>query len=244
MSANIRNRAVSIGLFAVIVAAIFYFDLARFLSLQALQDNEAVLRAWTERNPLGTALVYVTAYIVVVAFSIPGALWMTLTGGFLFGTAIGGLLAISGATLGAVALFVMAKYVIGDFFRTRYGPRLVAFEAGFNRDAASYLLSMRLIPVFPFFLVNLGAALMKVRLTTFFLTTFFGIMPGGFVFASIGNGIGFVLQSGQTPDLSLASQPQVTLPLIGLGVLTLLPALIKRWKSRKRGGVSQEETAL
>jgi uncharacterized membrane protein YdjX (TVP38/TMEM64 family) len=233
MSSNLAKRLVLLGLVLGLIILTLMFDLTRYLSFEALQQHEASLRSTADNNPLATALIYIACYAIVVALSLPGAVWMTLTGGFLFGTLIGGFLAVLGATSGAIILFLLARYVIGDVFRSRYGRRLAAFEAGFNRNAFSYLLSMRLVPVFPFFLVNLAAALLHVSLRVFFITTFLGIIPGALVFASIGNGVGYIIQSGSEPDLSLATQPVVILPLIGLAVLTLVPVLLRRWRREK-----------
>lgn len=233
MSSNLAKRLTLLGAVIGLITLTLVFDLTKYLSFETLREHESSLRATAESYPLATALIYIGCYAIVVALSLPGAIWMTLTGGFLFGTLIGGFLAVIGATSGAVILFLLARYVIGDMFRARYGPRLAAFEAGFNRNAFSYLLSMRLLPVFPFFLVNLAAALLQVSLRVFFITTFLGIMPGALVFASIGNGVSFVVQSGSEPDLSLATQPVVIFPLIGLAVLTLVPVILRRWQREK-----------
>jgi uncharacterized membrane protein YdjX (TVP38/TMEM64 family) len=233
MSSNLAKRLTLLGAVIGLITLTLVFDLTKYISFETLREHESSLRATAESYPLATALIYIGCYAIVVALSLPGAIWMTLTGGFLFGTLIGGFLAVVGATSGAVILFLLARYVIGDIFRARYGPRLAAFEAGFNRNAFSYLLSMRLVPLFPFFLVNLAAALLQVSLRVFFITTFLGIMPGAFVFASIGNGVSFVIQSGSEPDLSLATQPVVIFPLIGLAVLTLVPVVLRRWQREK-----------
>ena len=109
----------------------------------------------------------------------------------------------------------------------------MAFEAQFNRDAWSYMLALRLLPVFPFFLVNLGAALVGVRLSVFALTTYIGIIPGAYVYASIGNGISVLLREGRQPDLSLASRPEIFGPLVALGVLALAPVVWRRFKDKQ-----------
>ena len=224
------TRAGAIGLLIVAFGFAYYFDLAAYFSLDGLRENEARLRDFAAASPLLAAALYILTYAIAVALSLPGAIWLTLSGGLIFGTLWGGSFAVTGATLGASLLFLLARYVIGDFFRGRYGARLQSFEDGFNENAASYLLSMRLVPIFPFFLVNLGAAFMAVPLRTFFWTTFVGIIPGGFVYASIGNGIGFLLQNGQEPDLSLIGRPEVLIPLVGLGVLSLAPVFLRRFK--------------
>ena len=212
------------------VGVFFAFDLDRFVSYQALAANEAALKQAVADNPLLTGAAYMAVYVAAVALSLPGAIWLSLAGGLMFGTLAGGLLIVVSATLGACGLFLAARFIAGDALRAKAGPALQKFEASFNRDAVSYLLVMRLLPVFPFFVVNLGAALVGVRFPVFAVTTFFGIMPGTFVFASIGNGISVLLQAGRQPDLSVMTQPEIILPLAALAVLSLAPAVWRRVK--------------
>lgn len=229
-SGGTHKRLIILTAFALLIGAFFAFDLNQFVSYEGLAQNEAALKRAVADNPLLTAAAYVAIYITAVAFSLPGALWLSLAGGLMFGTLQGGLLIVVSATLGAGCLFLAARYVIGDALRARAGPALQKFEASFNRDAASYMLVLRLLPIFPFFIVNLGAALVGVRFPIFMVTTFFGIMPGTFVFASIGNGISVVLQAGERPDLSVMSKPEIALPIVGLAVLSLAPMVWRRIK--------------
>ena len=224
------KRLALIGLFGALIAGFFAFDLDALISYQGLAENEATLKRAVADNRLVTILAYMAVYITAVAFSLPGALWLSLAGGLMFGTWAGGLIIIFAATIGASGLFVAARYVVGDALRARAGPALQKFEAAFNRDAWSYMLILRLLPIFPFFIVNLGAALVGVRFPVFLLTTFFGIMPGTFVFASIGNGISVLLQAGQQPDLSVMTDPQILGPLIALALLSLAPIIWRRFK--------------
>lgn len=225
-----NKRLLIIGAFIVLIGAFFAFDVNQYISYEGLAANEAALKRAVGENPFMTAAAYMAVYIIAVAFSLPGALWLSLAGGLMFGTWQGGLLIILSATIGAGCLFLAARYVIGDALRARAGPALQKFEASFNRDAASYMLVLRLLPIFPFFIVNLGAALVGVRFPVFMVTTFFGIMPGTFVFASIGNGISVVLQAGERPDLSVMSKPEIALPIVALAVLSLAPIVWRRMK--------------
>ena len=159
-----------------------------------------------------------------------GALFLTLAGGFLFGTWLGGLLSVVGATCGAVALFVIARSTLGAALRDRAAPWLQRLEAEFRRDAFSYLLVLRLVPLFPFWLVNLVPAFLGVPLPTFALATFLGIIPGGVIYAGVGSGLGAVLDRGEQPDLGLMLEPQVILPLLGLATLALVPVIYRRWQ--------------
>ena len=234
-SASPRKKLALIGLFGALLVGFFIFDLDSLISYQGLAENEAALKRAVAENRLITILAYMAVYITAVAFSLPGALWLSLAGGLMFGTLAGGVIIVISATLGASGLFVAARYIIGDALRARAGPALQKFEAAFNRDAWSYMLVLRLLPIFPFFIVNLGAALVGVRFPIFLLTTFFGIMPGTFVFASIGNGISVLLQSGERPDLSVMQSPEILGPLVALAVLSLVPILWRRMKGTENG---------
>ena len=151
-STKTSKRIFVLGLFLGGLAAFVYFDLGAYLSYAALAENEEFLRNTVAAHHLPAAAAYVAIYILVVALSLPGAIWLTLSGGLLFGVWLGGALAVLGAGTGAAVMFLMAKYVIGDTLRSRFGSRLTRFEAAFNRDAWSYLLVLRLLPIFPFFL--------------------------------------------------------------------------------------------
>jgi uncharacterized membrane protein YdjX (TVP38/TMEM64 family) len=218
------------GLVAVAVA-VYATGLHRELSLAGLQQHRHALQDLVASYPLLAPLAFVAVYAAATALSLPGALFLTLSGGFLFGTWLGGLLSVVGATGGACALFLIARSSLGAALRERAGPWLQRLEAGFRRDAFSYLLVLRLVPLFPFWLVNLVPALLDVPLATFALATFLGIIPGGLVYAGVGSGLGTVLDRGGEPDLGLILEPHVILPLIGLAALALLPVLYRRWKA-------------
>ncbi len=224
------KRIFVLGLFVSGLAAFVYFDLGAYLSYAALAENEEFLRRTVAAHHLPAAAAYVGIYILAVALSLPGAIWLTLSGGLLFGVWLGGALAVLGAGTGAAVMFLMAKYVLGDTLRSRFGSRLAKLEAAFNRDAWSYLLVLRLLPIFPFFLVNLGSALIGVRFLVFALTTYVGIIPGAFVYASIGNGISVLLRQGTQPDLSLIGRPEIFGPLVGFAVLALAPVIWRRFQ--------------
>ncbi len=229
-----KNRPQMIAgfVFMILLGAIFAFDLHHYLSWTALAQMSQDLQNAVETAYGLSVVAYVLIYMAVVAFSLPGAIWVTLAGGFMFGPLWGGLFAVIGASAGACLLFVLARYIVGDSLRRRYGPKLQAFEAGFQRNALSYLLTLRLVPLFPFFLVNLGAALTGVAFWQFAVTTFFGIMPGGFVYAGLGAGLRTTLSLGGAPELSLLARPEIFLSLSGLGVLSLLPVLFNYVRRR------------
>ncbi len=217
------------------IAAVFALDLDRFLSFSALAENRQHLQAFVADNYALAALAYVAAYALAVALSVPGALILTLTGGFLFGLVAGTVLTVLGATLGAIAIFLVARTALGDALRAKAGPFVQKLEAGFRENALSYLLVLRLVPLFPFWLVNLVPAFLGVPLSTYALATVLGIIPGTFVYISVGNGLGAVFDAGGTPDLSLVTKPEILLPILGLALLSLVPVAYKRFKGKSNG---------
>jgi uncharacterized membrane protein YdjX (TVP38/TMEM64 family) len=218
--------------FALLVAAGIAFIAAggaKYLTFAALAENRDWLCGLAQRWGALAALIYVAAYAMLVALSVPGAAVLTIAGGFLFGTWLGALCAVIGATIGATAVFLAARAGLGGLVQ-RGGRFVGRLEAGFRADAFNYLLVLRLVPIFPFWLVNLVPALVGVSLPTFVLATFLGIMPGTFVYASLGNGLGSVVAE---PDLGVVFRPSVLVPIVGLSVLALVPVCYRRWR-RKR----------
>jgi len=209
-----------------------YFRLYRYLSFEQLKQHRAFLFSWTKHHYFLAVGLYIIIYATLVAISVPGAAILTIVGGFLFGTLLGTLYVVCGATLGATILFVAAQTAFSDLFRARAGSFIKKVEKGFKKNAFNYLLFLRFIPLFPFFLVNIVPALLNVRLSTFVLATFFGIIPGSFVYASVGNGLEHIFSQGNTPDLTIIFQPQILLPIIGLAILSLLPTIYKQFKHK------------
>lgn len=214
-------------------ALFFAFDLDDYLTFEALGRHRQEIMDWTEANYVLAMLGFVGTYCVAVMLSIPGAVWMTLIGGFVFGTISGTICVVIGGTMGAIGIFLAARYAVGDFLRQRAGPAIKKMEKGFQENALSYLLILRLIPLFPFWLVNLVPAFLGVRLRTYILGTFFGIIPGSLVFASVGSGLSVVFDAGGTPDLGVIFMPEVALPIAGLVLLSLIPVVYKKVKARR-----------
>ena len=210
------------------LVAFFLFELDAYLSFEALRDHRQILVAWRSDHFFLLVASFIALYGLMVAISVPGAVWMTISGGFLFGTVTGTAASVVGATLGAVALFLAARYVLGDTLRAKAGPTVRKMEAGFRENALSYLLVLRLVPLFPFWLVNLVPALLGVTLKTFLCATFFGIIPGSLVFTLVGNGLGSLLDAGEAPDLDIFFKPEILLPIAGLVVLSLIPVIYKK----------------
>ncbi len=229
MSSRWRRCLPAVALLAAL-ALVYAAGLHRHLSLATLQEHRGALRAFVAEHPAAAPLAYVLVYATAVALSLPGALVLTLTGGFLFGTWLGGALAVVGATAGAIGVFLIARTALGSGLRDRAGPWLRRMEAGFREDAFSYLLVLRLVPLFPFWLVNLVPAALGVPLRTFAAATLVGVVPATLVYAGVGNGLGAVLERGGSPELGLVLEPRVLLPLLGLALLALVPVAHRRWR--------------
>ncbi len=210
------------------LGAFFLLGLDAYLSFEALSKHRQMLLAWRSEHYFLMMMSFIALYGLMAAFSAPGAVWMTISGGFLFGPVAGTAVSVVGATLGALALFLAARYALGDILRAKAGPALRKMEAGFNENALSYLFVLRLVPLFPFWLVNLVPALLMVKLGTFVFATFFGIIPGTLVFALVGSGLGSLLDAGMAPDLNVFFEPEILLPIAGLVILSLIPVIYKK----------------
>jgi uncharacterized membrane protein YdjX (TVP38/TMEM64 family) len=214
------------------LAVFFALGLNRQLSLQTLSRNEAEITAWVAANRVVATLTFIAIHTTVVAFSLPASVVMTTASGFLFGVERGALMSIVGTTVGSIALFFAARTAFYDLFRTRAGAALARLEDGFRRDGFSYLVFLRVVPVFPSWLTTIVSALLGVKPTIFISGTLIGIIPGCFIFAGIGADFGLLFRNGETPDLGAIFQLRTLLPLLGLGVLALLPVLYRRWQRR------------
>jgi len=203
------------------------------LNWQTIALHYGMLTAATEANLPLAAAAFLGIYIIAVAFSLPIALPLTLTGGALFGWLAVGLVMV-GATVGATVVFIAARTAFADLARERAGPFLSRLEDGFSRNAFSYLLALRLIPAAPFWVVNIVPALTRMGAGSFVLATFIGIAPGTAVFVSIGRGFDHILGSGSVPDLQVLSSPAILGPLVALGLLALLPVAWRRVRTRRK----------
>ena len=227
--ASLKARLVTVALVVAAVAlALQLTGALDYLTFPALAQNREWLVGRVEALGPAAPLLFVLIYALSTALSLPTGLLLSTVGGFLFGTLWGGFFNVVGATLGATMIFLAARTVLGDVLRARAGPFLQKLEAGFRENELSYMLVLRLVPLFPFWLVNLAPAFLGVRTSTFVGGTFVGIIPGAFVFAGVGTGLGAILASGGTPDGSALLQPHVILPMVGLAVLALIPVVTKR----------------
>lgn len=230
------RRLWPLAVLALGIAAVFAFDLDRFLTPEALRDHRAVLTDFVAQNRVLAMALFVAVYVAATAMSVPGGTVLTVAGGFLFGIVVGTILVVIGATAGATILFLLARTAFGDFLKAKAGPALARMEEGFRENALSYMLVLRLVPLFPFFLVNLVPAFLGVPLRIFVIGTLIGIIPGTFVFTSVGAGLGEVFDQGEMLTLSGALSPQIIAALVGLALLALVPVVYRRFRARRPAG--------
>lgn len=220
---SVGKIAIAVG-FACAIGAFFYFDLGRFLSLSALKENRDHLVAFTEANYAAAVGLFVLAYIMVTGLSLPGAVILTLAGGFLFGSMWGTLFVNIGATTGATLAFLTARYLLRDWVEQKFGAWLEPLQRGFSQNAFSYLMTLRLIPLFPFFVVNLVSGLTRMDVGRYAAATAIGIIPGSFVYAYAGR------QLGTINSLKEIASPNVIGAFVLLGLLALVPTVYKNFR--------------
>ncbi|TCS65004.1 TVP38/TMEM64 family protein [Varunaivibrio sulfuroxidans] len=236
-------RFAPLGVLVLGFVGFFALDLQSYLNFETLTQHRDVLMGWTRANPTLTAALFCAVYILVVVLSVPGALWVTLAGGFLFGAVQGSILILFSATVGATAVFLAARTALADFFEARAGSVLRRMEDGFRENAFNYLLVLRLAPLFPFWLVNLVPALLGVRLSTYVIASALGMIPGIVVYASVGAGLGDLIAAGKTPDMSAIFAPGVLWPLLGLSALSLIPVVYKKFAPKSARSTAQNGKA-
>lgn len=230
----------------VLVALVGAFTLKDYLTFDTLRDNRETLLAFRDQNFALMALIFVSIYIVIVAFSLPGAAVASVTGGFLFGLAMGTTLNVVSATTGAVGIFLAARWGLGEALTARFESaegRVQMLKNALRQNEIEVLLLLRLVPAVPFFVANLLPALVGVRFANFLWTTAVGIIPGAIVFTWIGVGVGAVFDRGEDPDLSLLWEPHVIGPILGLCVLAAMPIIVKTLRGQPGAkAVSQPDT--
>ena len=213
--------------------AFFYFNLDEYFNFETLKQHRQMLLDWTDAHYFLAAFIFILIYILAVATSIPGATFLTLASGFLFGIYWGTLFVVFSATVGSLIIFLAVKLAFESIIAKRAQKWVGKMRKGFQRGAFQYLLILRLIPIFPFWVVNIVPALLGVRTSTFIITTLIGIIPGSFIYVLLGSGLGKIFDQNQTPNLGIIFEPQILIPLIALALLSFLPLLYKSYK-RKR----------
>lgn len=222
-SASTTGKLVIAVIFFVAIGTFYFFDLMAYLSLDVLKANRDKLLAFAEDHYLPAVALFILLYIAQTAFSFPGATLMTLTCGFLFGSVWAALYVNIGATTGATLAFLAARYLFRDWVEQKFGDRLQAFQAGFAQNAFNYLLTLRLIPLFPFFLVNLLSGLTRMKVGTYVGATALGIIPGSLAYTFAGR------QLGTINSLAELASPRLLLAFTVLGLLLLMPVVYKKF---------------
>jgi uncharacterized membrane protein YdjX (TVP38/TMEM64 family) len=218
---------------AAVFAIVYQSGLFSQLTVESLRDHRDDLTDWVDANVVLASAAYLAVYVGAVALSLPCAVFLTISGGFLFGATLGGPLAVLGSTLGAALLFLLVRLLLGNLTLERFGPRAARLAEGIRRDAASYLLAMRFAPVFPFFLVNLVPAFVGVPLRTYVLTTLIGIIPVTMVFSLAGAGLGAALDSGAALTAGAMLTPEILAGLALLAITSLASIPVRRWAERR-----------
>jgi uncharacterized membrane protein YdjX (TVP38/TMEM64 family) len=230
---------------AVILAGLafgYFKGWHQYLSLSMLVESREMLSAFVESNLLLAALTYMLIYIVAVAFSFPGASLLTIGGGFMFGWLTGGVLTAIAAPIGASIIYLVAKSAVGDFLvdmmKKNAGKRIKQLAEGFEEDAFNYLLTIRLAPVFPFWVINIAPAIFNVPLRTYFIATAIGILPGTFAYAFLGEGIDSVIEAQQAAGAELKVSdlvtPEITAAFVILALVALIPTVVKKVRASRR----------
>ena len=224
-------------LLVILTAAVVgAFTLKDYLSFQALAENREALIAFRDANYLLTVLAFMAGYVVIVAFSLPGATIATLTGGFLFATFPGALFNVTAATIGATAIFLAARMGFGESLGKKLESSdgtIKKIKDGIDENQWSMLFLIRLVPAVPFFIANLLPSFLEVSLHRFVVSTFLGIIPGAVVYTSVGAGLGEVFARGETPNLGIIFEPHILLPILGLCALAALPILLKAVRGKE-----------
>jgi uncharacterized membrane protein YdjX (TVP38/TMEM64 family) len=226
-------RFAPVAIVACALGALVCSGALKHLSLGELRASRGLLTQGVHAHPALSILAYLGVYIAAVTLSLPAALILTLSGGFLFGPWLGGVSAAFGSTLGATAVFLISRLTVGDALERGVSPRVKALEEGIKQDAFFYLLTLRLIPVTPFWLVNVAAGLLSIRLRTYVSATLLGIFPASMIYAGIGSGLGRMFDRGAAPTLHSLITPELALPLAGLGLLSILPIVYHRLRARR-----------
>ena len=231
MSGNDDNKIVRrlpLLLLLVVIALAFFFNWHHFFSIETLQQNYPILQYWVKKYYIVTVLSWFLLYCSSVALSLPTAAWLTIIAGFLFGPILGSLYSIIAASVSATAAFMLVRFSFGNKLKRRAHGWVSMLEKGFKRDAFYYLLFLRLIPIFPFWVINIVPALLRMDIRQYMLATTIGVIPGSVVYVFVGNGLGDVLAHDQAPDLGVIFHPNILLPILALALLSLLPIIVKK----------------
>jgi uncharacterized membrane protein YdjX (TVP38/TMEM64 family) len=226
MSTDIFKRVLPLAIIIALLVLAWALDLTSFITLESLKLQRENLLDLVTRYPVLSIIGFISIYILSVAISLPIATLLTLLGGFLFGRWLGTILIVISATIGATILFLAARSAIGNSLREKAGPLYKKIETNMRHNAIGYLLFMRLVPLFPFFMVNIVPALFNIRLISYIVTTFVGIIPGTFVYANVGRELGTI------ESLTDLASTETLIAFSLLGIFALIPTIYKQFQSR------------
>ncbi len=234
------QRVIPLLLIVVALAIGYGLGWHQYLTLEQLTSSRQVLKDTAEQQFFAAIALYILAYGLAVTISFPATWVLTVLGGFVFGSVIGGAATSIAATMGATAIFWATRTAFGDFLRKRVSGTAARLAGGFERDAFGFLLALRLVPVIPFFVLNITPALFRVGLGTFVAATFLGILPGTFVYAYLGQSLDGVVQAaqraGRAPTVQDIFTPEIAIAFAALAALAIVPILIRKFRPSSRTG--------
>ncbi len=223
-----KNKLILIVATLLVIGLFFYLDLGRFLTLESLKGNRQLLLEYYSRHQFLTVTAFMLIYIVQTCLALPGAVILSLSAGAIFGPILGTLYAVTAASIGSTLSFLVTRYLLRDTVISKFGGKLEGMNRELEERGINYLLFLRLVPVFPFFLINLAAGLTRLPLRTFMLGTFIGIIPGGFVFVNAGASLAGI------NSLSDIASVKVLSSFAMLGLFALIPALYAKFNTARQ----------
>jgi uncharacterized membrane protein YdjX (TVP38/TMEM64 family) len=230
--ASLATRLIPVGVILLLLVLLFAFGPSMGEIGAFVTENREAWNTWSATHPLLAAGGFALFYAVAVTVSLPGALWFTIAAGFLLGAGTGFFVSLFGATVGAVNIFLIARYVAGRRFAARFGSSVRRFARGFRRDAFTYMILLRMVPT-PFFGVNVAAALLGVRLRDYTLGTMIGAIGPTVLYANLGAVLDDLTAGGFRPTLADFTRPEVIIALLAALVLAPMPLVYRAWMRRQ-----------
>ncbi|MCP5503629.1 MAG: TVP38/TMEM64 family protein [Chlamydiales bacterium] len=222
------KKWIPIIIIIILMLIVYFSGVTKYLTFETIKENRQLILSYIDQYPLLMPFLFTLIYVVMTALSLPGGALLSILGGFIFGVPLSTIYVVVGATIGATIIFSAARTAMGDLLKRKAGPFLLKMETGFQKNAASYLLFLRLIPLFPFWLVNIAPAFFNVKTRTYLWTTFLGIIPGAYVFTQAGNGLGAIFDSGKELSVETVFNIEIKIALIVLALFALIPIFVKR----------------
>jgi pyruvate/2-oxoglutarate dehydrogenase complex dihydrolipoamide dehydrogenase (E3) component/uncharacterized membrane protein YdjX (TVP38/TMEM64 family) len=223
-----KTKLLLVGVIVVLVAAFFYFDLGQYLNMETLKERQGEIDAYYREHPGRTIAIYFLAYVIMAALSLPGAVWITLAGGVIFGLWVGTLVISFASTIGATLAFLAARFLLRDWVQKRFGQSLRAVNEGVQRDGAFYLFTLRMVPLFPFWVINLVMALTPIRTPVFYIVSQIGMLAGTLVYVNAGAQLARIDSPGEILS------PVMLLSLSLLGMFPLAARWLVNMLNRKK----------